>query len=661
MIDTGMNQVLRFFSAVILAGLLLKWAAYAETPHSTLPLSQLEQRLTEIDARLSQLANYSLGGGIGAIGYRSEPHETPDHPEWIEIDFGKTVPLDEVMLVPAIRRDAANEFEADAFPGVFRLIAGTDADRKGRVVAEYNTRNDGILPRIAPFAIPCNGITASWIRVEAEQLSRRAVDQRYVFQLSEILAFSGQENVALRQLVKTSSNVASPSGAWDQRFVVDGFVPYLMDAAEGGQSVAYLARIGIQEHPVLTIDLGRDHPISGIHLHAPEQSDTLPQAYTGDMGIPKHMRIEGANQSDFSDAVTLLDLHHETLYDSGPIIMWPFPETSCRYIRLSVIDPPLPFGNELPLFGFTEIEVFSRGQNVALHKTVSSSITTTRKIRRTSSLTDGRNMYGNVLPIRDWLNQLALRHQLETERPRVVDELNKRYARQKANLNRMIWLAALLATAVGFTILIDHILRQRQVSRIRERFAADLHDELGANLHAIGLLGDLAKDAVDSPDILMETVDEIRALTERSGSAARHCADMQQADIYGKLPEDMRRCARRIMADLEYDISIEGEDVLEKLKPRIKADLFLFYKESLVNISRHSEATAVRIHLTAGPKKINLTISDNGHGLEGDVPSSLKRRAHLLGGRVTSSISESGGTCISLKFRPRRGLNFRKI
>ena len=139
----------------------------------------------------------------------------------------------------------------------------------------------------------------------------------------------------------------------------------------------------------------------------------------------------------------------------------------------------------------------------------------------------------------------------------------------------------------------------RQVTRIRERFAADLHDELGANLHAIGLLGDLAKDAVDSREELLETVDEIRAVTERTSAAVRYCADMQAAGLHESLPDIMHRAARRIMADIECDISITGEEILNRLQPRILTDISLFYKECLVNISRHSYASKVSTRLVA--------------------------------------------------------------
>ncbi|MDF7826807.1 histidine kinase [Pontiellaceae bacterium B12227] len=645
-----MQQALIFYSVAILTGLLPATAVFAETPYSSLPLSQLEQRLAEIDAELGQLAHYSLRSGIGSIGCRSMWRTNSTIGEWFEIELERETPLDEIVLIPALWRDAEKGFQADGFPDEFRITVGTANDRTGTVLGEYRSA-DGILPRIAPLVISANGMPASWARIEATRLAPRAFDQHYVFQLSEVCVFSGSENVVLRRPVNVSSSHTERSGSsWNPSFLVDGHMPYLMDAAEGHPSVAYLSPKH-REKPTLTLDLEDQVPLSSIHLHAMEQSDTVPQAYAGDMGIPRHLRVEGASSPDFSDATVLLETRQDAINDTGPIMMWHFPETTCRYVRLSDASTSPPYR-----IGFAEIELYSHGRNAALGKPVHTDDASRRPDtnRSLAALTDGQNLYGAILPIRTWLNELARRHDLEAERPLVMDELNKRYARQKANLNRMTWLAALLVATVGFTILIDRMLRQRQIARIRERFAADLHDELGANLHAIGLLGDLAKDAVHSPEDLIETVDEIRALTERSGAAARHCVDMQQADIYGKLPDDMQRTARRIMADLDYDISIEGEQMLEKLKPRTKSDLFLFYKESLVNISRHSEANEVRTNLTADRNEVCLTISDNGHGLEGEVPLSLKRRARLLGGHATISTSESGGTCITLRFKPRR-------
>lgn len=638
-----------------LAGTLYAVSA-AATP-GELSLAALEQRLHEIDGQLAQLANYNLGGGVGAIGSRSRGYDTAEQDEWVEIEFGDAVPLDQVVLVPAIRRDGVNGFQADGFPVAFRLRAGASGDRIGKIVGEFAGR-DGLLPRIAPVVIPCHGIKASWIRIEATILSRREFDAKFVFQFSEILAFSGAENVALHKSVRyPGGRERSIAPGWPDAAVVDGFLPYLMVAASGNKSVAYLSSSELGDQPTLTLDLGRSFSLSRLHLHAVDQSDTVPQAFAGDTGLPRVLRVEGANTADFSDARVLVELRHDTLYDVGPILMETFPATHCRYVRLVAVkmnhDQLFPAGT--PRLGFAEIELFSNGRNVALHQPVVANFKAEDPARPLSSLTDGRNFYGTILPVRTWLNQLALRHELERERPLVSAELNRRYARQKTNVARLAGLAAVLACGVVVIVLVNRVRQQRVIAETRKRIAADLHDELGADLHAIGLLSDLALSARAAPERLGDLLQRMRSLTERTGKAARHCTNLLEAeDLHGDLVNDMRHAATRILADLDHSIEFEGEAELRQLSPRKRIDLLLFYQESLINIIRHSGATCAHTRLSAAEGTITLAVTDNGRGVDGQVPASLNRRARLLGAEVKADPSELKGACIVLRFKRRR-------
>ena len=641
--------------------------AQTGTPLEALSLPRLEQRLATIDSDLEQLAHYSLRSGIGAIGYRSQQHTTAQQAEWVEIELDRDYPLDEIVLVPTIWRDTEKGFQADGFPAAFRIIAGTAGERTGTVVAEYPS-TDNILPRIAPLVIPIKEVSASWVRVEATRLSIRAFDGRHAFQLAELLVFSGLENVGLRRSVKASSTTLDRAGAWDPRFLVDGFLPYLIDSAQGSQSIAYVSQVG--EKPTLILDLGQPYRLSRIHLHAVDQGDTVPQAYAGDLGIPHHLIVEGSNRADFSDAVPLLDYQRESINDTGPIMMWRIPEHTCRYVRLLEVEsdhnPDIRPGQFR--IGFAEIELFSQGQNVALNRPVTSSGNLKRSLRSLDALTDGNNLYGKILPLRAWINELARRHDLETERPIIAAELNRRYAAQKINLNRMIWVAALLAAGIGFTFLIDRIYRLRQIARIKERFASDLHDELGANLHTIGLLCDLAIEKIDSRENVIRLLERSRVFTERSTAAARYCTDMLEAEGFNEdLAEEMKRSTTRLLADLEHNLSFEGAQYLHRLKPRQRIDLFFFYKECLTNILRHSGATCVRARMVADPRVICLTVADNGHGIHdpasnNGIPASLKRRARLLGAKLSMDHPVDGGTCITLKLKtPRRFRFMRKL
>ena len=241
----------------------------------------------------------------------------------------------------------------------------------------------------------------------------------------------------------------------------------------------------------------------------------------------------------------------------------------------------------------------------------------------------------------------------------VLAELGRRYARQKTSLIRLGWVAGVLAVGIVITILIARLLQMRKVARSRERLSADLHDELGANMHTIGLLSDLAQEARDAPEELDVLHRRIRSETERSGIAVRHCSNMLGANgLYSGLVDDMERAVRRIMARLDHELHIEGKEHLSRLKPRIQYDLLLFYKECLVNISRHSDATEFMTDLRVTERDLALTVRDNGTGFadssEYQIPPSLQRRARLLGARVRAGKSSDGGTQIELSLRTRK-------
>lgn len=634
--------------------------AQAADDFKSLSLVELEDRLAQIDQQLETLATPSFRTGVGAVGYRSLKHESEGNREWIRIDLEQPSSIDQIILVPSIWRDTKSGFRADGFPAAFEVVVGSDAeDDSGRTVATFHA-NTVSIQRVAPLVIRCAEDNVSWMRIEVKTLSTRAWDQMYILQLSEVLAFSGEENVALRQKVTTSSEDSPNSGSRRKEFLVDGYVPYLMDASQGEQSIAFVSETGIGEQPAFTIDLGTPYGLDRIHLHATDLSDTVPQSSPADFGIPRELTVVGALQADFADAVELCRFRAESIFETGPILTLRFPSTRCQFLRVIANQP---FINELvdepgSQIGFAEIEAFEDGVNVALNRPVTADFQPASPLRNLAAVTDGRNLYGNILPTKQWLGELSTRHDLEVIRPQVAAELTLRYQRQTANFNRLIAVAISLAIIALGTVLIGWVMRQRAVLQTREQIAADLHDELGANIHAIGLLSDLAGSAVETSDRLPSLMQRMRELTERTGMAAAHCANLLEAkDLYDDLPIEMQRASQRILADMDHDLSIDGQAHLEQLSTRRRIDLFLFYKECLINILRHSGATKVATRLVAEADQIRLTVTDNGQGLglppEQSTPPSLQRRTQLLGGKVEVQLPTEGGTrvCLTLQRR----------
>ena len=195
-----------------------------------------------------------------------------------------------------------------AFRSSFAFVSAWERTTEGTVVARYGA-DDHLLPRVAPVVVSFPATKATWVRLEATTLSPRGWDGMHILQLSEILVFSGLDNVALRQSVQVSSSDQLNRGLPRHKdYLVDGFVPYLMDAHDGEQSLAFVSRNCLGKTPILSIDLRSPEPLSSIHLHATELSDNVPQALTDDFGIPRSLVIEGATKPDFSDATTALRL-----------------------------------------------------------------------------------------------------------------------------------------------------------------------------------------------------------------------------------------------------------------------------------------------------------------------------------------------------------------
>ncbi|MDB4507169.1 ATP-binding protein [Akkermansiaceae bacterium] len=654
-------QILTLLSCLVAASAL---HGQSSPPLAELSITELEDHLVTIDARLEQLAHFSFQSGVGSNGNRSLAHRESKHPEWFEVQLTELQAIDQVILVPHLVRDNEAGLVSDGFPIELQIIAGTQDHPEGELITR--SRPKGGKQHIAPFIFPTPGLKASWIRIEATELSVRSWNERYIFQLAEILIFQGDTNLALTREVSSSSRSFGYDSSRDKRYLVDGFMPYIMDAAIGAQSRAFLTNdLPADLTPKLTIDLGEIYPLEQIHLHRLELGNNIPLSKAFDHGTPKRLLVEGATRADFSDRSLLLDLTLKNSYETGPIIMRNLKGAPCRFVRLSAIEPFIDTLMPKPMlvFGLAEIELFSNQTNVAFQKIPTANFESNKPMRSLPSLTDGHNFYGQILPIREWLEQLTERYELEAERPLVRAELDQRYTQQTVMLRRMGWLAILLTAGIVVIVLVDRIIRLRQIAQIRERFAADLHDDLGASLHTIGLLGDVALASTQSPDRLQTALTRSRDLTKRMSSTIRHATDLQSIGRLESLEKDMQRISERILVGIEYEISTTGSDPLNKLKPRLKMDLFLFVKECLTNIVKHSHADQVKIEVIAKRQSIEVIIHDNGRGLshsgEKQIPPSLQRRARVMKASISINESAEFTTVIHLT-RKRHPLTFWK-
>ena len=657
-----------------LAGLLLLESSALNAAglprHDGLSLRQVEERLAVAQAEQSRLARLMYRSGVGNLGWESKSHKSADATEWVKIEFDEEHLIDQVVLVPILWRDEFGVVYADGFPAQFKVFVGKQDDDIGEEVASFDESND-LLPRVEPLVIPIKPTVGAWIRVKASKLSQRGFDKKFRFQLSEIMVFQGDADVALGESVTVSSQAWNRvSKSTSAEALVDGFLPYLMSGVKGGGSQAFVCFFRTGPEASLLFDLGQQRQIDRIHLHASDLSETVPQIQHSDYALPDHLIVEGANQIDFSDAKVLSTYMKHHIYESGPIVMRRFEPYQCRFVRFRVIE-----GYKAPeardshrCIGFAEIEIFDHGQNVAIGIIPKLDFgVEPERLRldgKIEALTDGRNHFGTILSVRDWISQLARRRELGLELSQIQRQLQNRYASHARYLRWVIAFSGMLLFAIAGIIVFNRLTRFRETNRLQERFAADLHDMVGADLHAIGLLSDMSRDHSRTTEEHDSILQEIRTVCSEASASVRQIVGVRTQSPYSDLVDLMNQSAERILVDIDHELTVEGNEFVEKLRPQTRAHLFLFFKECVVNVSRHSEATQLRTTLKASPKEVSLSVIDNGKGLQGTtthrIPPSLHRRAKILGARVMAEPVDPHGTRVHLKFRRMQWNQFKK-
>ncbi|WP_288380824.1 CHASE3 domain-containing protein [uncultured Massilia sp.] len=206
------------------------------------------------------------------------------------------------------------------------------------------------------------------------------------------------------------------------------------------------------------------------------------------------------------------------------------------------------------------------------------------------------------------------------------------------------------------SVLSRHLIRVSEEEK--SRLARELHDEMGANLTAIGMdmtsvserlkgshpelvamLGRARKTLVDTVQLKRRIIENLRpSLLDNMGLSAAlqsYCAD------YGRVTA------------LDCDALIDQE--ADTAGPMQAIALFRITQEALNNIAKYAKARTVIVNLTREPDGWELEITDDGIGIPLDAMAKskshgllgMRERALLLGGTLMVDRGVNGvGTCV---------------
>jgi signal transduction histidine kinase len=228
------------------------------------------------------------------------------------------------------------------------------------------------------------------------------------------------------------------------------------------------------------------------------------------------------------------------------------------------------------------------------------------------------------------------------------------------------WLIALGATVLVSAGIVAHRLRTRHLvdlERQRVRIAMDLHDELGAGLGSLGILGGVMADG-SAPAEERQKLGELVAQTAGELGGALH--DIVYSLRTGEarldsLAEQLRVRGQTLFAGngVRFNASANRPPI-RTVAPSVGRHVYRIAIEALHNAARHAGASHVGLGIEPVGRngRIRVWVEDDGRGIEPTTLAepggmglvTMRRRAEALGGELTIDSKPGRGTRIELSF-----------
>lgn len=192
----------------------------------------------------------------------------------------------------------------------------------------------------------------------------------------------------------------------------------------------------------------------------------------------------------------------------------------------------------------------------------------------------------------------------------------------------------------------------------RNRLARDLHDSVKQQVFATAMQVGTARALIDrQPESALVHLTEAEHLVKQAQQELTTLIrELRPAALEGK---GLATALRDYLADWSRQTGITGQLRVQGEQPlplTVEQAFFRVAQEALTNAARHSQATAVDMHLAWQEAQVTLTIADNGRGFnvmaangKGLGLRSMHERIEAIGGELTVTSSPGSGTQITAR------------
>lgn len=250
----------------------------------------------------------------------------------------------------------------------------------------------------------------------------------------------------------------------------------------------------------------------------------------------------------------------------------------------------------------------------------------------------------------------------KNEKQIIVLQKDKEINEQKLNRQRFLMIIfglIIIFTAVGIYNFINRnrLKQQMQELELRNRIAADLHDEVGSSLSSIYMLSQMAgKTQFDAKGDILDVIrTNSKETMERMGDIVWM---IKPQDNEGEgLKYRMERFVQEICNSRNISCHFSADDLNEvKLNMKQKKNMYLIFKEAVNNAVKYSGTQKLEIQIKQQGKQLDMVIKDFGNGfneqtvLKGNGLENIQNRANELKGNLRIASLNKQGTEIHLSF-----------
>ncbi len=206
------------------------------------------------------------------------------------------------------------------------------------------------------------------------------------------------------------------------------------------------------------------------------------------------------------------------------------------------------------------------------------------------------------------------------------------------------------------------VLRQKEaLENERARIARDIHDQVGASLTQVSLIGEMIEADKDLPE---EVESHARQISQTALETTRALDEIvwtvnPSNDTLEGLINYVCKYAQEYLAvaGLRYRLEVPAPLPNTSISPELRHNVFLAAKEAITNVVKHAGATSASVRLRLEPARFTLEIEDNGRGLGGMDPKAaaarnglrnMRKRMEDVGGTFAIEPGSEGGAVVRL-------------